>query len=92
MAKRRFTDEQITEALQQVKAGERVRDVIRRLGISEQTFYRWKKRFGETGPFDPRKMRMLEEENQRLKQLVAELTLEKRKLEDIIEKSAGKSA
>jgi putative transposase len=93
MPRRRFNEQQINEALQQVRAGgERVRDVIRRLGISEQTFYRWKKRFAEPQPFDPRRMRLLEEENHRLKQLVGELTLEKRKLEDMLGRRSARSA
>jgi putative transposase len=68
MKKSRYTDEQIAFALRQAETGTPVREVIRKMGISEQTFYRWKKLYGGLGPSEVRRLKMLEEENRRLKQ------------------------
>ena len=76
MRKSRFSDQQIALALQQVEHGASVADVCRKLGISEQTFYRWKKKFGGMAPSEVKKLKQLEDENRRLKQLVADLTLD----------------
>ena len=86
MRKSRFTEEQIAGALRQSEAGTPVSEVIRKLGVSEQTFYRWKRKYAGMGPAELRKMKQLEDENRRLKQLVADLSLDKRILEDVLSK------
>jgi putative transposase len=86
MRKSKFTEEQIAHALREVEAGTSVKEVIRRLGISEQTFYRWKRKFEGMGVAELRRLRVLEEENSKLKRLVADLSLDKRILQDVIEK------
>ena len=86
MRKSRFSDQQIALALQQVEHGASVADVCRKLGISEQTWYRWKKRFGGMAPSEVKKLRQLEDENRRLKQLVADLTLDKQMLHEVLRK------
>jgi putative transposase len=68
MGKKHFTKEQIAFALRQAESGTSVAEIIRRLGISEQTFYRWKKRFAGLGIAELRRLRILEEENRKLKQ------------------------
>ena len=84
MKKSRFTEEQIAFALRQVEGGASVRDVCRKLGVSEQTFYRWKKKFAGMGVAEVRRLKQLEEENRRLKQLVADLSLDKQILQDAL--------
>jgi putative transposase len=84
MKKSRYTDEQIAFALRQAETGTPVREVIRKMGISEQTFYRWKKLYGGLGPSEVRRLKQLEEENRRLKQMVADLSLDKHMLQDVI--------
>lgn len=86
MKKSRFTDEQITFALKQAEAGTPIAEIIRRLGITEPTFYRWKQKYGGLMPSEVRKLRQLEEENTRLKRLVADLTLDKQMLQDVLTK------
>lgn len=86
MKKSKFTEQQIAFALQQVETGTKVKDVVRKLGITEQTFYRWKRRYGGLGPSELRKLRLLEEENRKLKQVVADLSLDKAMLQEVIEK------
>jgi putative transposase len=86
MRKTRFTEEQIAHALRQAEAGTPVREVIRKLGVSEQTFYRWKRKFEGMGVAELRRLRQLEEENRKLKGLVADLSLDKRILQDVVEK------
>jgi putative transposase len=75
--KSRFTEEQIAYALKQAETGTPVAEVLRRMGISEQTFYRWKKLYGGLGTGELRRLKQLEEENRKLKQLVADLSLDK---------------
>ncbi len=82
----KYTEEQIVYALRQVEAGEAVVDVCRRLGISQQTFYTWKKKFGGVGSTELKRMRLLEDENRKLKRLVADLSLDKHMLQEVIEK------
>ena len=77
MKKTRYTEEQIAFALKQAETGTRVEEVCRKMGISEATFYNWKKKFGGMGVTELRRLRQLEEENQRLKRLVADLSLDK---------------
>lgn len=84
MKKSRFTDEQIAFALRQAETGTPVKEVIRKMGIAEQTFYRWKKLYGGLGPSEVRRLRQLEEENRRLKQMVADLSLDKYMLQDVL--------
>lgn len=84
--KSRFTEEQISFALQQAEHGTSVKEVTRKLGITEQTFYRWKKKYGGMGTAERRRLKQLEEENRRLKRLVADLSLDKAMLQDVISK------
>jgi putative transposase len=84
MKKSRYTDEQIAFALRQAETGTPVQEVIRKMGISEQTFYRWKKLYGGLGPSEVRCLKQLEEENRRLKQMVADLSLDKHMLQDVL--------
>ncbi len=86
MKKKRFTEEQITFALRQAESGTSVEEVIRRLGVSEATFYRWKKKYAGLGVAEVRRLKQLEEENRKLKQLVADLSLDKRMLQDVLSK------
>ena len=86
MKKSKFTESQIAFALRQAETGTKVKDVIRQLGITEQTFYRWKRRYGGLGPSELRKLRLLEDENKKLKQMVADLSLDKAMLQEVIEK------
>jgi putative transposase len=86
MKRSRFTDQQIAFALQQAETGTPVEEVCRKLGISEGTFYRWKKVYGGLMPSELRKLRHLEEENGRLRKLVADLTLDKEMLSEVIKK------
>jgi len=86
MKKTRYTEEQIAFALKQAETGTRVEEVCRKIGISEATFYNWKKKFGGMGVTELRRLRQLEDENQRLKRLVADLSLDKEMLQDVIRK------
>jgi len=86
MRKSRFSVEQITYALKQVETGVPVAEICRKLGISEQTFYVWKKKYGGMGAVEARRVSQLEEENRRLKQLVADLTLDKHMLQEVLAK------
>jgi putative transposase len=70
----------------QAESGASVAEIIRKLGISEQTFYRWKKRFAGLGIAELRRLRIIEEENRKLKQLVADLSLDKKMLQDVLSK------
>ena len=84
--KKRYTEQQIAFALRQAEAGTPVAEIVRKMGISEQTFYRWKKRFGGMGVPEIRRLKQLEDENRRLKQLVADLTLDKQMLQEALSK------
>lgn len=87
MKKKRFSVEQIVGVLKQAEVGVPVVEVIRKAGISEQTFYRWKAKYAGLEVDQVRQMAQLREENLRLKQLVAELTLDKTMLQDVLSKS-----
>ena len=84
MKRSKFSEEQIAYALRQADAGTAIGDVCRQLGISEATFYVWKKRYGHLGVNEVRRVRQLEDENARLKRLVADLTLDKHMLADAL--------
>lgn len=84
MKRKRYSDEQIAFALRQAESGTSVEEICRRLGVSEPTFYRWKKQFAGMGVAEIRRLKQLEEENRKLKQLVADLTLDKTMLQDVI--------
>jgi len=86
MKKSKFTGEQIAFALRQAEVGTPVAEVCRKMGISEATYYRWKQLYGGLGPSELRKMRQLEEENQKLKRLVADLSLDKAMLQEVLAK------
>lgn len=81
MKKTRHSDEQSAFALKEAETGTPLAEVIRRMGIFEQTFYRWKKVYAGLGVGELRRMKLLEEENRKLKQLVADLSLDKRILQ-----------
>ena len=87
MKKSKFTEQQIDFAFRQAETGTKVKEIIRQLGITEQTFYRWKRKFGGLGPSELRKLRILEEETRRLKKLGADLSLDKAMLQEVIEKT-----
>jgi putative transposase len=86
MKKSKFTEEQLVFALRQAERGIRVAEVCRKMGISETTFYRWKRKYGGLGVLDLRRLRQLEEDNRQLKRLVADLTLDKQMLQDVLSK------
>lgn len=83
MKKSRFTEEQVAAAVKQAESGVPVVEICRRLGVTEVTFYRWKKQFAVT---EFRKLRQLEDKNRKLKSLVADLTLDKHMLQEVIAK------
>jgi putative transposase len=87
MKRSRFSEEQIAYALRQVESGTPPADVCRQLGISEATLYVWKKKFAHLGASEMRRLRQLEDENYRLKRLVADLTLDKHILTETIRKN-----
>ena len=87
MKRKRFSIEQIVAVLKQAELGMPVADVIRQVGISEQTFYRWKKQYAGMQSDQVRELKQLQEENARLKKLVAELSLDKATLQDLASKN-----
>ena len=86
MKKSRFSDEQIAHALRQAEAGTPIAEITRKFGVSEATFYAWKKKFGAMGTAEIRELRQLREENSKLKRLVADLSLDKTMLQEVIAK------
>jgi putative transposase len=88
MKRSKFSEEQVAYALRQVEAGTPVPDICRQLGVSEATFYAWKKKYAHLGVSELRRLRQLEDENNRLKRLVAELTLDKHMLSEALRKNA----
>ena len=86
MKKSRFTKEQIAFASKQAETGTPVAEICRKMGVSEPTFYRWKKKFDGLGIAEVRRLRELEDENKRLKALVADLSLDKQILQDVLSK------
>ena len=86
MRKSKFTEEQIIKVLNEVEAGAKVQDVTRKIGITETTFYRWKSKYGGLEVSDVKRLRALEDENRKLKTLVADLTLDKQALQHLLGK------
>jgi len=86
MKRSKFTESQIIFALKQAETGIKVEEVCRKMGISEATFYNWKKKYGGLGVSELRRLRQLEEENFKLKQIIADLALDKQMLQDVLKK------
>lgn len=86
MRKSRYTEEQIVVALRQAEAGTPVREICRKLQVTEQTFYRWKRKYAGLGVSEFRELIQLKEENRRLKRVVADLTLDKDILQEALRK------
>jgi putative transposase len=84
--KKRFTEQQIAFALRQAASGTPVAEICRKMNVSEPTFYRWKKQFAGMDVSEIRHLKQLEDENRRLKRLVADLTLDKQMLQDVLSK------
>jgi putative transposase len=84
--KSKYTEQQISFALKQAELGTPVEEVCRKMGISDATFYNWKKKYGGLGPSELRRLKQLEEENVKLKRLVADLSLDKTMLQDVLSK------
>ncbi|MCO5112984.1 MAG: IS3 family transposase [Bdellovibrionaceae bacterium] len=92
MKKTRYTEEQIVHALRRAESGERAKEVCRSLGITEQTFYTWKKKYAGLGISELRKLKQQEDEIRRLKNLVADLMLDKQMLQEVVQKKPLKPA
>jgi putative transposase len=86
MRKSRYSEEKIIRVLKQVESGQKVKDVIREHGISEQTYYRWKSKYGGMSVSEAKRLKALETENKRLKRLVADLSLDKQMLQEVIDR------
>lgn len=86
MKKSKFTEAQIAFAIKQTESGTSVDEVCRKLGITPATFYNWKKKYGGLGVSELRRLRQLEDENIKLKQIVADLSLDKQMLQDVLKK------
>jgi len=86
MKKTRFTETQIVKILREVEGGRAVKDVCRENSISDATYYNWKAKYGGMEASDIKRLKELEDENRRLKQMYAELSLQHKALKDIIEK------
>ena len=84
MKRSRFTEQQIAFALKQQELGVAAEEICRKLGISDATFYNWKKKYSGLGPSELRRLKQLEEENAKLKRLVADLSLDKAMLQDVV--------
>jgi putative transposase len=88
MKRSKFSEEQVAYALRQAESGAPVRDVCRQLGVSEATFYAWKKKYAHLGVSELRRLRQLEDENARLKRVVGDLTLDKHMLAEALRRNA----
>ncbi len=84
MKRKRYSDEQIAFALRQAESGTAVEEICRKMGVSEATFYRWKKQFAGMGVVELRRLKQLEDKNSKLKKLVADLTLDRAMLQDVL--------
>lgn len=87
MARKRYTEEQIISILKRIEAGQKMSEVCRDAGVTQTTYYKWKQKYGNMEVSDARKLKRLEEENRRLKQIVADLTLDKQALKAVLEKN-----
>jgi len=87
MKRKRFSEEQIAFALRQADSGTAIEEICRKMGISEPTFYRWKKIYAGMGVTEIRRLKQLEDENAKLKRVVADLTLDKAMLQDVLRKN-----
>jgi putative transposase len=83
MKRKRFTEEQIIKALKEAEAGGVAREIVRRMGITETTFYRWRQKYGGLEVNEAKRLRELESENSRLKRMVADLMLDNQILRDV---------
>jgi len=86
MKRSKFSEEQMAFALRQAETGTKVGEICRKMGISSQTFYSWKRKYGGLGVPELRRLKQLEEENRRLKRMVADLSLDKQMLQDVLAK------
>ena len=86
--KNRFTEEQIIKVLKEYEGGRPATDIVRELGIAEQTFYSWKRKYGDMNVSEVKRLKQLEAENAKLKELVAELSLDNKILKDVISKNS----
>lgn len=86
--KKRFSEETIIKILKEHESGKKATDIVREHNISEQTFYRWKSKYGGMELSEAKRLKQLEEENRRLKELVANLTLDNHILKDVISKNS----
>lgn len=84
MKRSRFSEQQIAYLLRQAEEGTSVEEVCRKAGISEATYYNWRKKYGGLMPSEMKRLKQLDEENRRLKKLVADLSLDKEMLQDVI--------
>jgi len=84
MRKSRYSQEQIIRVLRQVESGQKVKEVTREHGISEQTYYRWKSKYGGMSISEAKRLKQLESENRQLKKLVADLSLDKQMLQEVL--------
>lgn len=86
MRRSKYSESQIVFAIKQVETGTRIQEICRKMGVSEATFYNWKKKYGGLGVSELRRLKNLEEENSQLKKLVADLSLDKQILQDVLKK------
>ena len=86
MKRSKYTDEQIAHAIQESRLGVPTSEILRKFSISQATFYSWKRRFGDLEASEIKQLRQLEDENRRLKALVADLSLDKRMLQEVLSK------
>jgi putative transposase len=87
MKKPKYTEEQILAAVKQLEAGRTAKELARELGVADQTLYNWKAKYGGSEPSDARRLRSLEEENRRLKEMVADLSLDREALKAVLRKN-----
>lgn len=87
MKKTKYTEEQILAAVKQLEAGRTAKELARELGIADQTLYNWKSKYGGSEVTDARRLRSLEEENRRLKEMVADLSLDREALKAVLRKN-----